>query len=122
MESFTSHPLVSNPMMGYTERDMAYRPKIKIGHDVWLGANVIILPSVRNIGNGACIGAGSIVTKDVEPYSIMAGNPAKKLRMRFNPAQISYLENLRWWEKNYEELKPLIPEIQKKLDSLKNQD
>lgn len=61
---------------GYTE----YRPVI-IEDDVWIGAGVIILPGVR-IGQGAIIGAGSVVTKDVEEYSIVAGNPAKKIKTR----------------------------------------
>jgi acetyltransferase-like isoleucine patch superfamily enzyme len=55
--------------------------EIIIGEDVWIGANVVILSGV-NIGNGAVIGAGSVVTKDIEPYSIFAGNPAKKIGIR----------------------------------------
>lgn len=55
---------------------------VAVGDDVWIGANVVILPGVK-IGQGAVIGAGSIVTKDVEPYAIVAGNPAKLIRKRF---------------------------------------
>lgn len=54
---------------------------VTIGQDVWLGANVIILPG-RTIGDGAVVGAGSVVTKDVAPYTIVAGNPAKLIRVR----------------------------------------
>lgn len=57
-----------------------FRPVV-IGNDVWIGARVIILPGVH-VGDGAVIGAGSVVTKDVEPYSIVGGNPAKLIRMR----------------------------------------
>ncbi|MBX3303402.1 MAG: acyltransferase [Nitrospira sp.] len=54
---------------------------VVIGKDVWLGANVIVLPG-RTIGDGAVVGAGSVVTKDVEPYTVVAGNPAKLIRVR----------------------------------------
>jgi serine acetyltransferase len=65
---------------------------------VWIGASAIILPRVSKIGNGAIIGAGSIVTKDVLPYAIVAGNPAKIMRMRFNKDIIKKLEESKWWE------------------------
>ena len=54
---------------------------INIGNDVWIGARCIFLPGV-NVGDGSVIGTGSVVTHDVEPYSIVAGNPAKLIRMR----------------------------------------
>jgi len=63
------------------EQPIIYTP-IKIGKDCWIASNVTILPSVGEIGDGAIIGAGSIVTKKVEPYSIVAGNPAKKIGER----------------------------------------
>lgn len=63
---------------------------IKIGDDAWLGANVVVLSGVI-IGQGAIIGAGSIVTKDVSPYSIVAGNPAKLIKMRFSEEKIKKL-------------------------------
>lgn len=68
-----------------------------IGNDVWIGANAIILQGVK-IGNGAVVGAGSIVTKDVPPYTIVAGNPAHFLRMRFEDDVIEQLEGSKWWE------------------------
>ncbi len=63
------------------EQPITYHP-LKIGDDCWIAANVTILPSVGSIGDGAIIGAGSVVTKPVEPYSIIAGNPAKKIGER----------------------------------------
>jgi acetyltransferase-like isoleucine patch superfamily enzyme len=62
--------------------------KTIIGKDVWIGTNVIIMTGVK-IGNGAIIAAGSVVTKDVEPYAIMAGIPAKKIKERFDENQIA---------------------------------
>lgn len=70
---------------------------------------VIILPGCRNIGNGAIVGAGSILTHDVEPYSIVAGNPAKVLRKRFSELEIDKLENSHWFEYEPEELRNAIP-------------
>jgi len=101
---FTTHPLFYNPSMGYVDVDRLERPNLKIGHDVWIGEWVVILPNVRTIGNGVIIGAGSIVTKDILPYTIVAGNPAKKIRMRFSPEIIQKLEESKWWNLSKEEL------------------
>lgn len=62
-------------------------PDVIIGNDVWIGGGVHILPGVR-VGRGAVVGAGSVVTKDIEAYSISAGNPCKKMKMRFTEEQI----------------------------------
>lgn len=67
--------------------------KTNIGHDVWIGARAIILPGVT-IGTGAVIGAGSVVTKDVQPYAVVAGNPGKLIRLRFSDEVIDKLQNL----------------------------
>jgi serine acetyltransferase len=83
---------------------MLERPILNIGHDVWIGASSIILPSVKIIGNGSIIGAGTIVNKDVLPYSIIIGNPAKLIRMRFSDYVIMKLEESQWWMLNREEL------------------
>lgn len=74
--------------------------RIVIGNDVWIGAKVIVMGGVT-IGDGAVIGAGSIVTKDVPPYAIVAGVPAKIIRYRFDPSVIDKLLELQWW--NYDE-------------------
>jgi acetyltransferase-like isoleucine patch superfamily enzyme len=101
---FTMHPLFYNPTMGYVNCDMLERLPLIIGHDVWIGTNVIILPGCYEIGNGAVIGAGSIVTKNVLPYAIIAGNPAKLIKMRFTPDIIEKLEATEWWNMKKEEL------------------
>jgi hypothetical protein len=75
-------------------------PKITtIGNDVWIGSGVKIMAGLQ-IGDGAIIGAGSIVTKDVAPFSIVAGVPAKLIRMRFPDDIIERIQNLAWWEFN----------------------
>jgi acetyltransferase-like isoleucine patch superfamily enzyme len=70
---------------------------ISIGNDVLIGHRAIILPGVH-IGDGVFVGAGSVVTKDVEDYSIVAGNPAKKIRERFDDELQSLVHKWRWWE------------------------
>lgn len=75
---------------------IASRKDVTIGHDVWIGDEVIILPGV-SIGNGAVIGAGSVVTKSVSPYAIVAGNPAKVIKMRFDEKTAKQVESLAWW-------------------------
>lgn len=67
-----------------------------VGHDVWIAPNVVIITDVK-IGNGSVIGAGAIVTKDVEPYSIVAGVPAKVIKKRFDDKTIEALEKIQWW-------------------------
>jgi acetyltransferase-like isoleucine patch superfamily enzyme len=71
--------------------------KVVIGNDVWIGSRAIILSNLQ-IGDGAVIGAGAIVTKDVPPYAIVAGNPARLIRYRFDPQTIAALSAIGWWE------------------------
>lgn len=71
-------------------------PKTNIGNDVWIGSNVIIPGGVR-IGTGAMVAAGSVVVKDVPPYAIVGGNPAKVIRFRFSDEQIEILLASEWW-------------------------
>jgi len=115
-EMFTMHPLLYNPVAGYVKEDMLERPSLKIGHDVWIGEWAIILPSVNVIGNGAVIGAGSIVTKDVLPYTVVAGNPAKVICKRFSDDIIQKLENSKWWEMDKEQLIENICELNRIVD------
>ena len=81
-------------------KDYSGHPKKKgdivIGNDVWIGHGAMILSGVH-IGNGAVVAAGSIVTKNVSPYCIVGGNPAKIIRYRFSSEQIDKLERIAWW-------------------------
>ena len=71
--------------------------RVTIGHDVWIGRAAIVLPG-RSIGHGAIVGAGAIVTKDVAPYTIVAGNPARVIRRRFSEETAERLTRLAWWD------------------------
>jgi len=76
---------------------------IIIGNDVWIGYNATIMAGVK-VGDGAIIGTNATVTKDVEPYSIVGGNPVKEIRKRFTTEQIVTLLNLKWWDWSIEKI------------------
>ena len=84
-----------------------YSDKIEIGNDVWIGARVMIVGNVK-VGNGAVVAAGAVVTKDVPPYAVVGGIPAKVIKYRFEPQIIESLERLKWWEWSEEVLKKHI--------------
>ncbi len=79
-----------------------------IGNDVWIGQNTTILAGVK-IGDGAIIGANSLVGSDVEAYCIVAGNPAKQIRKRFDDELIDLMQKFKWWDKDIDEINELIP-------------
>ena len=101
-----NHPLdhaVMSPYF-YNERfsglkvEDVKRHKLTIGNDVWIGHGAIFVASCHNVGNGAVIGAGAVVTKDVPAYAIVAGVPAKVLKYRFDVNTIGILEESKWWD------------------------
>jgi acetyltransferase-like isoleucine patch superfamily enzyme len=106
--------------MGHNEKNISTSPHIYwadlyygdviLKNDVWVGARVIIKGGVE-IGDGAVIGAGSVVTKDVDPYTIVAGVPAKPIKKRFDDDVIETLMKLRWWDLPHDELKEIIKQI-----------
>lgn len=91
-----------------TRNDLPIKGDTIIGNDVWIGQNATILPGVH-IGDGAIIGANSVVGSNVDPYTIVIGNPAKALRKRFDEELIDIMEKLKWWDKSIEEINNLIP-------------
>ncbi len=88
--------------------DVVSRGPVTIGHDVWIGTNAIILSGVA-IGSGAVIGAGAVVTKDVPPYGIAVGNPARVVRFRFAPDIVDALLQAEWWLLPDEHIRELEP-------------
>ena len=95
--AISTHPL-------FARDEVPKRAPVVIGHDVLISLNAVILKGVR-IGNGAVIGAGAVVTKDVEPYEIVGGVPAKHIGWRFDPETRERIEQSRWWEKEPNEIK-----------------
>lgn len=88
--------------------DLPLKGDTVIGNDVWIGQNATILPGVH-IGDGAIIGANSVVGRDVDPYTVTAGNPLKTLRKRFDEELITLMLAWKWWDKSIEEINALIP-------------
>jgi acetyltransferase (isoleucine patch superfamily)-like protein len=88
--------------------DSYSKGNVVIGHDVWLGRNALILSGV-NIGDGAVIGAGAVVVKDIPPYAIAAGNPARVIRYRFDRQQIAALEKIQWWNWDDSKINSILP-------------
>ncbi len=101
MNAFSTYPFaifgngweIAMPQM----QDLPLKGDTIVGNDVWIGTNAVVLPGVK-IGDGAIIGAYSVVTRDVPPYSIVAGNPAVVIRERFPKDIIETLLKLRWWD------------------------
>ncbi len=99
---------VKDRTQGYSE--------VVIGNDVWIGAQAIIMPGIQ-IGNGAIIGAGSVVTKSVAAYEVVCGNPARHLRWRFEPDICNELTALQWWTWSDQKLKANIHLFHEKVEA-----
>ena len=120
-----NHPMERASQAHFTYRARAYWPgeadepaffdrrrssPVVIGHDVWIGHGVVVLPG-RTIGTGAVVGAGAIVTRDVDPYTIVVGNPARPVRRRFPEGIAARLERLAWWDWDHECLRRALPDF-----------
>ncbi len=119
----SNHPItymttyINSNLFGGSLKNQKVNHSITIGHDVWIGHGVIIVGEVT-IGNGVIIAAGSVVTKDVPPYSIVAGVPAKEIKKRFKDTVIQEIEALQWWFASEDELEKLKPLFFKDFDNL----
>ncbi|AEG18353.1 CatB-related O-acetyltransferase [Methanobacterium paludis] len=112
MNLITTYPLKEKFMKEECSKYPLGKGKgIKIGNDVWIGLNVTILPGVE-IGDGAIIGAGSMVTKNVGDYEIVAGNPTKHIKYRFNEKQRKALKKIAWWNWDIEQIRENADMIQ----------
>jgi phosphonate metabolism protein (transferase hexapeptide repeat family) len=120
-----NHPMQRASQAHFTYRASAYFPgeadeeaffarrrqaRVAIGCDVWIGHGAIVLPG-RSIGDGAVIAAGAVVTKDVAPYAIVAGNPARLLKWRFAPAIAARLQALAWWDWDHQRLRAALADF-----------
>jgi phosphonate metabolism protein (transferase hexapeptide repeat family) len=120
-----NHPMHRASQAHFSYRASAYFPgesddaeffewrrqhRVHIGHDVWIGHGAIVLPG-RSIGTGAVVAAGAIVTRDVPAYTIVAGNPARTIRLRFAESITSRLAQLAWWDWDHEALRRALPDF-----------
>lgn len=125
VSTFPFYTLAGWDMKAPAPADMPLKGDTIIGNDVWIGQNVTILPGVH-IGDGAIIGASSVVGSNVEPYTIVAGNPVQFIRKRFDEELTNLMLEWRWWDKTIEEINSLIPvltssdltEVKKKIKGL----
>lgn len=125
VSTFPFYTLEGWNMMPPAKSDMPFKGDTVIDNDVWIGQNAVILPGVH-IASGAIIGANAVVGSDVPPYTIVAGNPAKPIRKRFDDELINLLLEWKWWDKSVEEIDALIPlltssDLEKVRAEIKNQ-
>lgn len=111
IECKSTHPYFYSTKYGHVQEELINRNKLVIGNDVWVGQNVIILHNVKRIGDGAVIGAGAIVTKDVPDFAVVSGNPAKVIKYRFSKDIQLKIKASEWWNQNIEELQKNMEEF-----------
>ena len=110
IDKVTTHPFINHKSFGYLAKDFFPSDKnnkkkeVNIGNDVWLGTNVIVLRGV-DIGDGAVVGAGAVVTKNVPPYAVVVGNPSRIIKFRFSKEEISMFERIKWWDWSKKDIK-----------------
>ena len=112
IQRVSTHPLFYNNIYSALKNDCLDIPSnnpLYIGHDVWIGRSSIILPGCNTIGDGAIIGAGSVVSKDVEPYTIVVGNPARILRRRYPKNIEEKIIESKWWLQPLSSLAEKLP-------------
>ena len=100
VNAVTTHPFPIAPAFGNlvtSSQLVEQRPAPEIGHDVWIGINSVVMRGVK-IGNGAVVAANSVVTRDVPPYAIVGGAPARLLRFRFPEETVAALQSIAWWD------------------------
>lgn len=100
----STHPYFYECKFNVVSKDTLEPGHTTIGHDVWIGQNAILLPGCKKVGNGAIIGAGAVVTKDVPDYAVIGGNPAKLIKYRFVDSKIKQLLDEQWWHKSKTEI------------------
>ena len=117
LNHLSMHPYFYEPGMGVVKENPMPRHTLEIGHDCWLGRNAIVTPGCKRIGIGAVVGAGAVVTKDVDDYAIVGGNPAKLIRYRFPEEVRKTLLASKWWERSIDEIRAFADDMIKPVDA-----
>ena len=117
MERVSQHKITYRPneyflfaKMDKDFRETRKNTRVEIGHDVWIGHGAIIMPGI-SIGHGAVVAAGAVVTKDVEPFAIVAGVPAKRIKWRFKKSIRERIIALAWWDWSHDRLAMAVDDM-----------
>lgn len=113
MARVTTHDFITAPDYGRLTNRVTLpeqKPAPVIGNDVWIGINAVIMRGVT-IGDGAVIGANAVVSRDVLPYAVVGGNPARHIRDRFPAEQVAALQRIRWWDWTPQQLQDRVPDF-----------
>ncbi len=122
IERLSMHPFFYNKNFAYVSNDNIPGSSLSIKDDVWIGGHVIITPGCRDIGVGAVIGAGAVVTKDVPAFAIVVGNPATVKSYRFDDEDRKRILESRWWKKSISELSTRMDAMVVPFNSLSHTD
>lgn len=125
-----NHPMNYKSMHGFffnrtlkiCDHDSIDYIPLKIGNDVWIGHNAIIMPNVTEICDGAVVAAGAVVNKNIPPYAVVVGNPARIVRYRFSKEVIENILKSKWWESSIEEIRPFINEYTRAYEKSRKSD
>ena len=122
LEFQSMHPFFYNPVFGYVQKELIDRNRLTIGNDVWVGYNAVITPSVKSIGDGAVIGAGAVVTKNVPDYAVVVGNPARVVKYRFSEETRLKIKSSKWWDKDIKDIRKDLEEFTHPFENEKNKE
>ncbi len=117
LDRLSMHPFFYDPRLGLVEHQALEPGSLWIGHDCWIGSGAIVTPACNRIGVGAVVAAGAVVTRDVADFAVVAGNPARELRRRFEPGICERILESRWWERSIEDVAAELPSMLEPLAS-----